>query len=91
VWQLTIGTISLGSDYTISTATFKGSGTSASTVSWDATNNVLTIKLGAFSGSVQSLVAAGKAGFTAPASPGITDRAGNRITANFTETTSRAL
>jgi hypothetical protein len=88
---LTMGTISLGADYTASTATFKGSSTSASTLSWDATTHVLTIKLGALSGSVLSSVAGGKPAYTAPPSPGITDLAGNRLVAGFTETTNRVL
>jgi hypothetical protein len=86
-----LGTISLGGGYTMTTATFKGLSPNASTLSWDATAHVLTIKFGAFSGSVLSGVVGGKPSFTAPASPGITDLAGNRLTAGFTETTNRAL
>jgi hypothetical protein len=81
-----VGSVALGADYVSGTATFSGSGSGKSTIGWSATNQQLTISLGAVatgSGNVRTGVTAGKPSYT-PAS-GIADLAGNSLsTGTFT-------
>jgi YVTN family beta-propeller protein len=75
---LHVGTIPTGLDWTIGNATFSGTGTNESRLTWTAATNTLTIHLGArTAGSLLTNGSTGTAVYNPDAA--VTDRAGNSI------------
>ncbi|WP_045729408.1 Ig-like domain-containing protein [Pseudarthrobacter chlorophenolicus] len=75
---LDLGTVLLGADYVGSTAvTFSGNGNNVSTLSWDSSGKVLTLRFGVASGNVANPTQ-GSPSYSPPLS-GLTDLAGNPL------------
>ena len=82
---LSVGSVELGGDYVTTTKSYSGNGSNASTVTWTASSNRLTIRLGSPNGGTSGLNTGVAAGFPTynPAS-GISDLFGNPIAGSFT-------
>ncbi len=82
-----LGSVTLGGNYVTATRAFSGSGTNRSSIAWNATTNTLTITLGAATttGGLSTGITAASPTYTPPASPLVTDVAGNALSDAFTD------